>query len=175
MARAAEPKIDRRAVIARALYDCICSQGYASTTLTDIADRAKMSPSHVGYYFDNKAAILEYYSVELCEQMLISPSHASRTIDKAETMGFVRRVPDPMDRRAQLVTLTEAGIKVVSEFSPHLRDVLGRIIYRTFTAAEIETLVELLGRLARAAGDLDEQSPEESDHFNEKSYADVDG
>ena len=29
-----------------------------------------MSASHVSYYFDNKAAILEYYSVGLCEQML---------------------------------------------------------------------------------------------------------
>lgn len=70
MARAAEPKIDRRAAIAKALYDCISKQGYASTSLTDVADQAKMSPSHVGYYFDNKAAILEYYSVGLCERIL---------------------------------------------------------------------------------------------------------
>ncbi len=70
MARAAEPRIDRRAKIAKAMYACICRQGYAATTLTDIANEAKMSISHVGYYFDNKAAILEFYATGLCEQIL---------------------------------------------------------------------------------------------------------
>jgi AcrR family transcriptional regulator len=62
VAKAAPPRTDRREQIARALYDCIAEKGYANTTLADIADRAGMTPSHVGYYFDNKAAILEYYA-----------------------------------------------------------------------------------------------------------------
>jgi AcrR family transcriptional regulator len=70
MARAAAEKSDRRAQIAGALHSCICRQGYASTSLTDIANEAKLSVSHVGYYFDNKAAILEYYAAGLCERIL---------------------------------------------------------------------------------------------------------
>jgi len=70
MARAAAHRIDRRAQIARALYACICGQGYARTSLTDIAGEAKMSVSHVGYYFENKATILEYYAAGLCEQIV---------------------------------------------------------------------------------------------------------
>jgi hypothetical protein len=31
-----------------------------------------MSASHVGYYFDNKASILEHYAVQVCEQNLAS-------------------------------------------------------------------------------------------------------
>ncbi|MEX0682088.1 MAG: TetR/AcrR family transcriptional regulator [Dehalococcoidia bacterium] len=69
VARAAPPRTDRRTLIAKALYDCIAEQGYANTTLADIAERAGMSPSHVGYYFDNKAAILEYYASRLYEQV----------------------------------------------------------------------------------------------------------
>ncbi len=70
MARAAAQRDDRRGRISRALYHCIGKSGYANTTLKDIADRAGMSPSHVGYYFDNKGAILEYYAAAICQQNL---------------------------------------------------------------------------------------------------------
>lgn len=70
MPRAAPQRDDRRGRISRALYYCIGERGYANTTLKDIADRAGMSPSHVGYYFDNKAAILEYYAAAICHQNL---------------------------------------------------------------------------------------------------------
>lgn len=70
MARAAPPRGDRRNLIATALYRCIARQGFANTTLKDIADQAEMSPSHVGYYFDDKAAILEHYALSICEQNL---------------------------------------------------------------------------------------------------------
>jgi AcrR family transcriptional regulator len=65
-----EQRTDRRAQIARALYDCISKQGYANTTLRDIAARAGMTPSHVAYYFDDQAAILEYYVLGLCERIV---------------------------------------------------------------------------------------------------------
>jgi AcrR family transcriptional regulator len=70
VSRAAPQRSDRRALIARALYHCISERGYANTSLKDIADRAGMSPSHVGYYFDNKPAILEYYAASICARNL---------------------------------------------------------------------------------------------------------
>ena len=54
----------------QALYSCMRRQGYAGTTLRDIAKRAGMTPSHVAYYFENQAAILEYYAESICEQNL---------------------------------------------------------------------------------------------------------
>ena len=72
MPRAAPQRDDRRGRITRALYHCISEKGYANTTLKDIADRAGMSPSHIGYYFDNKAAILEHYAAAICHQHLSS-------------------------------------------------------------------------------------------------------
>ena len=46
-----------------------------------------MSPSHVGYYFDNKAAILEYYASGLCDQVLdglpdLEEPHVGRLLEK---------------------------------------------------------------------------------------------
>ena len=66
MAKAAINKLDRREHIARALYLCISNKGYANTSLKDIAEQAQMSPSHLGYYYDNKAAILEDYAERIC-------------------------------------------------------------------------------------------------------------
>ncbi|MGD0142993.1 MAG: TetR/AcrR family transcriptional regulator [Rhizomicrobium sp.] len=60
---------DRRVVIANALYSCIRDKGYAATTLTDIAVRAAMSPSHIRYYFDGKENILEFYLQAACEEI----------------------------------------------------------------------------------------------------------
>ncbi|MFK8024371.1 MAG: TetR/AcrR family transcriptional regulator [Ilumatobacter sp.] len=57
-------------MISRALYDCITEQGYANTTLTGIAERAGMTPSHVGYYFDDKQAILVHYARDLCNRIV---------------------------------------------------------------------------------------------------------
>lgn len=52
---------DRRSRIVRALYNCMSKKGYAATTLSDIADEAGMSSSHLLYYYPGKEAILEAF------------------------------------------------------------------------------------------------------------------
>ncbi|HEU4430936.1 MAG TPA: TetR/AcrR family transcriptional regulator [Myxococcota bacterium] len=96
MARAAEPRGDRRAEIARALYLCMSKRGYANTTLKDIAGAAGMTPSHVGYYFDDQAAILEHYALGLCERIVdgfpdLSEPDAARLIDAVVEFCFGER------------------------------------------------------------------------------------
>lgn len=52
---------NRRGEIVRALYRCMAQKGYAATTLSDIADEAGMSSSHLLYYYPGKEAILEAF------------------------------------------------------------------------------------------------------------------
>ena len=52
---------DRRGRIVRALYHCMSKKGYAATTLSDIAEEAGMSSSHLLYYYPGKEAILEAF------------------------------------------------------------------------------------------------------------------
>jgi len=52
---------ERRAAIVAALDRCIRDKGYAHTSLNDVAAAARMSPSHLLYYFRGKEAILEFY------------------------------------------------------------------------------------------------------------------
>ena len=46
---------------------------------------------------------------ELANRLTVEASHVTRQVQQLERTGYVTRVPDPDDRRAQLIALTEAG------------------------------------------------------------------
>jgi DNA-binding MarR family transcriptional regulator len=108
-------------------------------TTADLLVRLHLAPGH------------SLRAVELCAQLLKSPSHISRLIDRAEEGGLVRREPDPRDRRARLVVLTDSGRDVVARLAPLLTDVLDRAIFEVFDEGEIEILIEFLERIETAA------------------------
>ncbi len=90
-------------------------------------------------------------AAELCHQLKLSPSHVSRMIDRAEAAGLVERRPDPADRRAKVVVLTDDGCREVDRFAPRLHAVLDQTIHRVLTGEEIDRLVEYLERIEAAA------------------------
>lgn len=90
-------------------------------------------------------------AVDLSRQLLLSPSHISRTIDRAEAAGLVSRAPDPDDRRAAQVEMTPAGRAALADFAPRLTGLLRRVVHQTLSADEIDLLVGLLDRLEAAA------------------------
>jgi AcrR family transcriptional regulator len=49
---------NRRAGIVSALRRCVLAKGYAETSLTDLANSAEMSVSHLLYYYPSKEAVL---------------------------------------------------------------------------------------------------------------------
>ena len=85
----------RRKHIFQALHDCIIEKGYAKTTLADVARSAKMTPSHLLYYFSGKDAILEDFFENV----------AHRIIERME--GF--RTETPVRRIDLLVDLFFTG------------------------------------------------------------------
>ncbi|MFR0354926.1 MarR family winged helix-turn-helix transcriptional regulator [Streptomyces sediminimaris] len=50
---------------------------------------------------------------ELANRLGVEASHVTRTVQQLEKCGYVTRVPDPDDRRAQRIRLTEAGRQAV--------------------------------------------------------------
>jgi DNA-binding MarR family transcriptional regulator len=122
-----------------AIDDGVVEASGTDATTADLLVRLHLAP-------DNSLR-----AVELCRQLMMSPSHISRRIDRAEAEGLVRREPDPDDRRARLVVLTDAGRDVVSRLAPLLTHVLRHSIFDTLDADEIDTLVELLGRIEAGA------------------------
>jgi DNA-binding MarR family transcriptional regulator len=77
--------------------------------------------------------------------MLSSAGITSR-LDRLEKRGFVRRAPDPEDRRAVLVELTEAGRKVLDE-AVAANTKSEAALLDSLTAKEISTLGKLLRKL----------------------------
>ncbi len=118
----------------------VAATGHDPTTL-DLLTRLAMSEGN------------QLRAVELCRQLRLSPSHVSRMLDRAEAAGLVRREPDPDDRRAHQIAITSDGWDVIDRFGPLLNAVLQEVVYNTLEPAEVETLVSLLGRVERAAGD----------------------
>ena len=70
---------------------------------------------------------------QLADEVVLSPTAMSRFVDRVEAAGCVRREPDPDDRRATQVTLTDEGVELLRRMWP----VYSEGIERHF-AAELE-------------------------------------
>ncbi|MEU7658379.1 MarR family winged helix-turn-helix transcriptional regulator [Streptomyces lincolnensis] len=51
---------------------------------------------------------------ELANRLGVEASHVTRTVQQLERSGYVTRVPDPHDRRAQRIELTGAGEQAIA-------------------------------------------------------------
>jgi DNA-binding MarR family transcriptional regulator len=116
----------------------VASLDHGPTTL-DLLTRLELAPDR------------RLRAVDLCRQLLKSPSHISRMLDRAESSGLVLREPDPDDRRAHQVVLTPAGRAVVEEFTPRLEAAIDRVFTETLSPTEVDQLVDLLERVEAAA------------------------
>ncbi|MGI9666868.1 MAG: MarR family winged helix-turn-helix transcriptional regulator [Acidimicrobiia bacterium] len=93
--------------------------------------------------------------VDVAAQLRIGPTRVSRLVDRGEEAGLVQRTPDPNDRRAQRIVLTDAGVDVAVAYAPLMRSVIDQVATDTFTAKERDQLVALLRRLRDAADDVE--------------------
>jgi len=50
---------------------------------------------------------------ELANRLGVEASHVTRTVQQLQKSGYVTRVPDPVDRRAQRIELTETGRQAI--------------------------------------------------------------
>ena len=55
---------------------------------------------------------------QLAREVVLSPPAMSRFVDRVEAAGYVRREPDPDDRRALRVVLTDAGVALLRRMWP---------------------------------------------------------
>ena len=55
---------------------------------------------------------------ELARDVVLSATAMSRFVDRAEAAGVVRREPDPDDRRALQVTITDEGVALLRRMWP---------------------------------------------------------
>lgn len=84
---------------------------------------------------------------EISVQMLKSTSHISRLVDKAEAAGLVERQPDPSDRRAHRIALTDQGRQQIDTYVPHAVELLEQTVCSALSDDELATLIGLLNKV----------------------------
>jgi len=90
----------------------------------------------------------------LCEKLLVSGSNLTTVIDNLERSGLVRRDPNPDDRRAYLIRLSDKGRELITrafpEHAARVRELLGAL-----TQAEQRELSRLCRKLGLAVRALE--------------------
>lgn len=83
---------------------------------------------------------------ELAERLRVAPRSATEVVDALEAKGLLARSPDPSDRRATLVRLTDQGRAVLNE-AQALRRAAFEESLSVFTEEEKAQLSALLRKL----------------------------
>ena len=82
--------------------------------------------------------------VELAERLDVEPITAGRIVDRLEEAGLVERQPDPGDRRAWRLFLTEKAEPI----SGKLRDLAEHMADEAFAGFDLEDLQKIRAQLA---------------------------
>jgi DNA-binding MarR family transcriptional regulator len=82
---------------------------------------------------------------EIRDRLITRMPDASRLLERMEASGLIRRVRSTADRRLVNTTLTEAGLRLVSELDAEVAQVHARQ-FAHLTPSQLRTLVELLSQ-----------------------------
>ncbi|MFE9442333.1 MarR family winged helix-turn-helix transcriptional regulator [Streptomyces sp. NPDC006602] len=83
---------------------------------------------------------------ELATRLGVEASHVTRTVQQLQKSGYVTRVPDPDDRRAQRIQLTETGQQAIDR----IRDAGARgmqLALSEWSPEELRKLASLFHRM----------------------------
>ncbi len=95
----------------------------------------------------------------LADFMDMEPITLSRQLDRMEAAGMTERHPDPTDRRAHRLYLTEPGRELITGFRTISAEVM-RGAVEGISEAEIEKMTELLMRMRSNLTGKTEAAPE---------------
>jgi len=87
---------------------------------------------------------------EVAHLLILSPGGTTKVIDRLEEMGHVVRVPDPEDRRATLLSLTDSGKEAVLQNRKIIDAMLQKAWAGHVTDQEAAVLIEVMDRVMRA-------------------------
>lgn len=83
---------------------------------------------------------------ELSERTLKDQGSLTRTLDRMEKKGLVKRQINPSDRRSFLISLTDKGLAVRNRIVPIAVECIEDAV-KGFTEEEVDTLAALLKKL----------------------------
>ncbi len=78
----------------------------------------------------------------IAERLVLSRGGTTKVIDRLEELGYVERSPDPTDRRAMTVSITDAGRAALERTGPIVDAALGELWARHLTDAQAAAVLE---------------------------------
>lgn len=102
---------------------------------------------------------------KLAQKMVTGASNVSKILARLTAAGIVKRIPDPADARASLVTLTLAGRKVAASFI-EAGDSLVEDLLTGWDEQDRHDLVRLLGKLDQSTATLSSHLRNNQDHLD---------
>lgn len=84
---------------------------------------------------------------DIAHRLILSRGGTTKVIDRLETKGYVRRLPDPDDRRATVVEITDAGRHGMLSARVVIDDELEATWAKHVTDDEAKTVVDVMDRV----------------------------
>jgi DNA-binding MarR family transcriptional regulator len=93
------------------------------------------------------------------DRVLVASATMTATLDLLEHRGWIRRIPNPGDRRSVLIEITPEGRAAADQLLPGIRTV-ERSILSALTDDERSCLLDLLSKVLARAADVAARRPE---------------
>ncbi|MGW6402650.1 MarR family winged helix-turn-helix transcriptional regulator [Streptomyces sp. NPDC055134] len=93
-------------------------------------------------------------SSDLARQAHITPQAMGATLSALQAAGLIQRRPDPQDGRRKVLSLTEAGARVLQEKRSARTDLLARALAEAFTQDELTHLAAAAPLIRRLAENI---------------------
>ena len=131
--------------------DPTCTEAYASLCRTGEALLGELD-RRIRLTFDMpQAAATASSPSQVSDRVLVASATMTATLDLLEYRGWIRRIPNPGDRRSVLIEITPDGRAAAGQLLPGIRTV-ERTILSALTPGERACLLGMLAKiLARAA------------------------
>jgi len=141
--------------------DATCTEAYASVCRTGEALLGELDQRIAATFGIPQAAATALAVIDgagapltpsqVSDRVLVASATMTATLDLLEYRGWIRRVPNPGDRRSVLIEITPDGRATADQLLPGIRTV-ERSVLSALTPGERAQLLDLLSKiLARAA------------------------
>jgi DNA-binding MarR family transcriptional regulator len=96
---------------------------------------------------------------QVADRVLIASATMTATLDLLERRGWIRRVPNPADRRSLLIEITPEGRATTDQLLPGIRTVEQGIL-SALTPGERDYLLDLLAKILTRTTEAAAEPPE---------------
>ena len=149
--------------------DTTCTEAYASLCRTGEALLGELD-RHIAATFGISQAAATALAVidgagtpltpsQVSDRVLIASATMTATLDLLERRGWIRRVPNPADRRSVLIEITAEGRATTDQMLPGIRSI-ERSILSALTPGERAHLLDLLAKILTRTAEVAVGAPE---------------